>query len=130
MPKDHFKIADVTPLSAVPNRGKVHIIGVAGVAMGQLAVALAEKDYSVSGSDKRFYEPMGSFLKNSPVQLFDGYQAENVPQDVDLVVIGNAVSYGHPEVAVVEEAGIPYTCFPQALAETVIDGKQTKEMEK
>ena len=125
MPKDYFAVERTSTLSDLPDNAAIHLIGVAGVAMGQLAVALADKGYRVSGSDKAFYEPMGSFLRNSSVQLCDGYAAENVPTDVDLVVIGNAVSYGHPEVAVVEERNLPYTCFPKLLYESLISGKRS-----
>jgi UDP-N-acetylmuramate: L-alanyl-gamma-D-glutamyl-meso-diaminopimelate ligase len=122
MPKDFFSVDKITSLSSLRAGAKIHVIGVAGVAMAQLAVLLSEKGYVVSGSDKEFYEPMGSFLRSSKVNLLQGYSAQNVPADVDLVVIGNAVSYGHPEVAVCEEKNIPYTCFPAALFEGVIKG--------
>lgn len=125
MAKDYFSVENTTSLTEIKEGGKIHIIGVAGVAMGQLAVALATRGYDISGSDKRFYEPMGSFLRSSPVTLCEGYRAENVPADVDLVVIGNAISYGHEEVAVVEERDLPYSCFPQMLFEAVIAGKHS-----
>jgi UDP-N-acetylmuramate: L-alanyl-gamma-D-glutamyl-meso-diaminopimelate ligase len=122
MPKEFFSVNKITPLSGLRRGAKIHVIGVAGVAMAQLAVLLSEKGYDVSGSDKEFYEPMGSFLRSSKVKLLEGYSAQNVPADVDLVVIGNAVSYGHPEVGVCEERDLPYTCFPAALYESVIKG--------
>ncbi|NLF25326.1 MAG: hypothetical protein GX589_06675 [Deltaproteobacteria bacterium] len=123
MPKDYFQIQNTTSLSQVPPGGKIHIIGVCGVAMGQLAVALAEKGYRISGSDKEFYEPMGSFLKHAKISLCRGYAASNVPADCDLVIIGNAISYGHPEVDQIEQRHLPYNCFPKALYELAIQGK-------
>jgi UDP-N-acetylmuramate: L-alanyl-gamma-D-glutamyl-meso-diaminopimelate ligase len=125
MPKSHFSIDRVTSLTSVPKGGRIHVVGVAGVAMAQLAVELAKQGFLVSGSDKDFYEPMGSFLRNSSVTLFKGYAATNVPPSVDLVVIGNAVSYENVEVAVVEERNLPYTCFPRMLHETIIEGKRS-----
>lgn len=122
MPKEYFNLKNISSLSSVKPGGKIHVIGVAGVAMAQLAVLLSEKGFNVSGSDKEFYEPMGSYLRSSSVKLCQGYAASNIPVDVDLVVIGNAVSYGHPEVAVVEGQELPYTCFPAALHEAVIKG--------
>jgi UDP-N-acetylmuramate: L-alanyl-gamma-D-glutamyl-meso-diaminopimelate ligase len=122
MPKEYFSVERISSLSSVKPGGKIHVIGVSGVAMAQLAVLLSEQGYQVSGSDKEFYEPMGSFLRSSKVSLCQGYHAQNMPADVGLVVIGNAVSYGHPEVAVCEEKKLPYTCFPAALYEAVIKG--------
>jgi len=93
--------------------------------MAQLAVELTKQGFQVSGSDKDFYEPMGTFLRNSSVTLFQGFSGDNLSQLVDLVVIGNAVSYGNVEVKAVEERGIPYTCFPRLLEETIITGKRS-----
>jgi UDP-N-acetylmuramate: L-alanyl-gamma-D-glutamyl-meso-diaminopimelate ligase len=125
MAKSDFTIREVTPLTVVPKGGRIHVIGVAGVAMAQLAVELSKQGYSVSGSDKDFYEPMGSLLRNSAVTLLKGYAAENIPPSVDLVVIGNAVSYENREVGAVEGRKLPYTCFPKILHESIIAGKHS-----
>jgi len=123
MPPDYFKVQNMTSLSELSPDASIHFIGVCGVAMGQLAASLAESGYTVSGSDKEFYEPMGSFLENSLVRLLRGYSASNVPEGVDLVVIGNSISYGHEEGEVIEQKQLPDTCFPKLLHETVIRGK-------
>src|SRR5688572_29113388 len=123
MPKDFFSIAATTSLSQVPAGSKIHVIGVCGVAMAQLSQVLAQRGFKVSGSDKEFYEPMKSLLARSAVETRTGYGAENVPLDAKLVVIGNAISYGNPEVDVVEQHNLPYTCFPKILQEVLIAGK-------
>jgi UDP-N-acetylmuramate: L-alanyl-gamma-D-glutamyl-meso-diaminopimelate ligase len=122
MPKEYFSVKNISSLASLKPGARIHVIGVAGVAMAQLAILLTDQGFNVSGSDKEFYEPMGGLLKKSKVQLFEGYSASNISSDVDLVVIGNAVSYGHPEVAICEERVLPYTCFPAALYEAVIKG--------
>lgn len=125
MPKSHFTVDNTTSLDSIPRGARIHVIGVAGVAMAQLAVELTKQGFVVSGSDKDFYEPMGSLLRSSAVTLHQGYKRENVPESVDLVVIGNAISYGNPEVDVVEERNLRYTCFPKILHETIISGKRS-----
>lgn len=125
MPKDFFSVANTTSLHSLSKGSKIHVIGVCGVAMAQTAVALAQRGFKVSGSDKEFYEPMKSLLASSLVETHSGYQSENVPLDADLVVIGNAISYGNPEVDVVEQHGLPYTCFPKILQEVAISGKHS-----
>lgn len=125
MPKDFFSVDAITSLSSIPESSRIHVIGVCGVAMAQLAIALAERGYVVSGSDKDFYEPMKSLLEGSSVEINRGYCEENVPLDAKLVVIGNAISYGNPEVDVVERESLPYTCFPKLLQETAIAGKHS-----
>jgi UDP-N-acetylmuramate: L-alanyl-gamma-D-glutamyl-meso-diaminopimelate ligase len=124
--KEWFSRERMTALSALASgSGSIHVIGVSGVAMAQMAVALSSRGFSVTGSDKEFYEPMGSFLRRSSVALKHGYAAENVPERCDLVLIGNAVSYGHPEVEVVERLGLPYTIFPKLLFDMCIEGRHS-----
>jgi len=125
MPKDFFSVANTTSLHSLKSGAKIHVIGVCGVAMAQIATSLCDRGFIVSGSDKEFYEPMKSLLANSAVKTESGYKRENVPTDVDLVVIGNSISYGNPEVDVVEELNLPYTCFPKILQEVAIAGKHS-----
>ncbi len=122
MPKEYFQLENCKSLSELSSTASIYFMGIAGVAMGQLAVAMNKAGYRVSGSDKAFYEPMGSFLKASGLSLFEGYSSENIPADVDLVVIGNAISYGHPEVERVEKEGLSYTCFAKLLSEFLVSG--------
>jgi UDP-N-acetylmuramate: L-alanyl-gamma-D-glutamyl-meso-diaminopimelate ligase len=125
MPKDFFAVSRTRSLHTLAPGSKIHVIGVCGVAMAQLAVSLAERGYQVSGSDKEFYEPMRSLLATSPVETKTGYIAEHVPLDAALVVIGNAISYGNPEVDVIEQKNLSYTCFPKILQEVAISGKHS-----
>lgn len=125
MTKEHFSVANTKSLHSLHKGAKIHVIGVCGVAMAQIAVALADRGFSVSGSDKEFYEPMKSLLERSAVRTFTGYHESNLPLDSDLVVIGNSISYGNPEVSVVEEKNLPYTCFPKILQEIAISGKHS-----
>jgi len=125
MPKDFFSVANTTSLHSLHSGAKIHVIGVCGVAMAQIAVAITERGFTVTGSDKEFYEPMKSLLAKSAVKTCVGYQRDNVPPDADLVVIGNSISYGNPEVDVVEEKNLPYTCFPKILQEVAIAGKHS-----
>ncbi|HDP80979.1 MAG TPA: UDP-N-acetylmuramate--alanine ligase, partial [Spirochaetes bacterium] len=71
--------------------------GIGGVAMGSLAGMFAKRGYRVSGSDENLYPPMSDRLREWGIPVFEGYAAANVG-DPDLVVIGNAVGRGNPEV--------------------------------
>jgi UDP-N-acetylmuramate: L-alanyl-gamma-D-glutamyl-meso-diaminopimelate ligase len=125
MAKDYFSIQNTTSLNSLKKGDRIHVIGVCGVAMAQLAITLNEIGFSVSGSDKEFYQPMKSILSRSAVSILQGYKRENVPRDAALVVIGNSISYGNPEVTVVEELALKYTFFPKLLAEIVISGRHS-----
>lgn len=117
---NYFRLNGTILVSAIPQGGSIHVIGVAGVAMAQLAIELSNRGYVVSGSDQSFYEPTGSLLRASSVHMREGYRAENIPAGCELVIIGNALSVHNDEVQEVKRRGIPFSLFPQALHETVI----------
>ncbi len=85
--------------------------------MSALAGLLCDKGYSVSGSDQAVYPPTSDTLTQLGISVMTPYSAENVPSDADLVVIGNAMSRGHPEVEAVLEMGIRYRSLPEVLRE-------------
>jgi len=101
----------------------IHILGICGTFMGGLAVIARQLGYEVSGSDQNVYPPMSTQLQQQGIQLMDGYRAENLDGDPDLVIIGNALSRGNPEVEAVLNKGLNYVSGPQWLAEHVLHDK-------
>ncbi len=91
----------------------VHLIGICGTAMATVAVLLKQRGVLISGSDKNFYPPMSEVLFDSGIEVVVGYRKENIPDDADLVVIGNSVSRGNPEVEYVLEMGLRYCSLPE-----------------
>ena len=91
--------------------------------MGGLAVIARQLGYEVSGSDQNVYPPMSTQLQQQGIQLMDGYRAENLDSNPDLVIIGNALSRGNPEVEEVLNKGLNYVSGPQWLAEHVLHDK-------
>jgi len=91
--------------------------------MGGLAVIARGLGYEVSGSDQNVYPPMSTQLEEQGIHLMEGYKAENLAGKPDLVVIGNALSRGNPEVEAVLNQGIRYISGPQWLAEHVLYNK-------
>lgn len=116
----YFDVSGVTELKSLKVGQKIHIIGICGVAMGQLGLALADLGYVISGSDKEFYDPMASLLRESSISLFSCYDEKNIPDDVSLVIIGNSVSADNPEVQYVERHKLNYSCFPSCLADLLV----------
>ncbi|WP_163559996.1 UDP-N-acetylmuramate:L-alanyl-gamma-D-glutamyl-meso-diaminopimelate ligase [Halomonas sp. NO4] len=102
----------------------LHILGICGTFMGSLALLAREAGFSVSGSDAGVYPPMSTQLAEAGIALHDGYSAANLEPRPDLVVIGNALSRGNPEVEAVLDAGLPYVSGPQWLAERVLPGRR------
>ncbi|TFH88263.1 UDP-N-acetylmuramate:L-alanyl-gamma-D-glutamyl-meso-diaminopimelate ligase [Billgrantia azerbaijanica] len=102
----------------------LHILGICGTFMGSLALLAREAGFTVSGSDAGVYPPMSTQLAEAGIALGDGYSPANLEPRPDLVVIGNALSRGNPEVEAVLDAGLPYVSGPQWLAEHVLPGRR------
>ena len=101
---------------------KVHLSGIAGTAMASLAGLLRERGHPVTGSDQDVYPPMSTQLEALGIPIRSPYREENVPADADLVVVGNALSRGNPEVEVVLDRKQRMSSMPALLAEEFLRG--------
>src|SRR5947208_8233238 len=102
---------------------KFHFLGICGTAMGAVAVALKERGFKVTGSDENVYPPMSSFLEGKGIAIMEGYRAENIPAAVDVVVIGNAMTRGNPEVEAVLNRKLLYLSLPEVLKNHFLRGR-------
>jgi len=94
-----------------------YLIGICGTAMASLAAMLKETGWEVRGSDAGIYPPMDRFLEEQGISPLVGYDASHITEDIDVVVIGNAVSRGNPEVETVLEKRLRYVSLPEMLRE-------------
>jgi UDP-N-acetylmuramate: L-alanyl-gamma-D-glutamyl-meso-diaminopimelate ligase len=85
--------------------------------MASLAGLLKEKGFRVTGSDQHCYPPMSVLLEELGIEVRSPYQPSNLPPDVDLVVVGNALSRGNPELESVLERNLPSVSMPEVLKE-------------
>ncbi|MFL6516227.1 MAG: UDP-N-acetylmuramate:L-alanyl-gamma-D-glutamyl-meso-diaminopimelate ligase [Chthoniobacterales bacterium] len=92
-----------------------HFLGICGTAMGAVAAAMKDRGFVVTGSDENVYPPMSSFLEERGIKLHAGYRAENLPNDADVVVIGNAMKRGNPEVEAVLNRKLFYLSLPEVM---------------
>src|SRR6184192_1647220 len=102
---------------------KFHFLGICGTAMGAVAVALKERGFKVTGSDENVYPPMSRFLEGKRIAIMEGYRAENIPAAVDVVVIGNAMTRGNPEVEAVLNRKLLYLSLPEVLRNFFLRGR-------
>src|SRR5947199_6786412 len=102
---------------------KFHFLGICGTAMGAVAVALRERGFKVTGSDENVYPPMSSFIEGKGITIMEGYRPENIPADADIVVIGNAMRRGNPEVEAVLNRKLFYLSLPEVLKNYFLRGK-------
>src|SRR5207248_7843990 len=91
--------------------------------MGSVAAALKEREFIVSGSDENVYPPMSTFLEKRGISLFAGYRAENIPANTDVVVIGNAIKRGNPEVEAVLNRKLFYQSLPEIMKNEFLRGR-------
>jgi UDP-N-acetylmuramate: L-alanyl-gamma-D-glutamyl-meso-diaminopimelate ligase len=108
-----------------PESRRIHLIGVCGTAMATLAALLKRRGHDVSGSDQNVYPPMSDFLLAEGIATMTGYAAEHVAPDVDLVVVGNAISRGNAELESVLERKIRYCSLPEAIREYFLWGARS-----
>ena len=90
--------------------------------MASLAVLLKKRGYQVGGSDQNIYPPMSTFLRKHEIPILDGFHEVHLQGSPHLVVIGNTLTRGNPEVEKVLETGLPYISMPELLREFFIRG--------
>ena len=96
------------------------MIAVCGTGTAAVARILKEQGFRVTGSDKAFYPPMGEVVKGLLDEVYTGFAEDNLRDNPDFVIIGNAVSPGNPEVDFVLSQGIPYASMPEVFAAFLI----------
>ena len=104
------------------NTEHIHFIGICGVAMSALAIALHKTGYTVTGSDKGFYPPVSTHLKNAGITYYPGWHVEKMTKhgNPDLVIVGNVASSTNPEFLYVQENNIAYKSYPEFVAEFLV----------
>ncbi len=103
---------------------KAHVIGVSGVAMSATAKLLLDKGWEVTGSDEACYPPASTYVEKLGFTFYKGYTPNNIPKDVDLIIVGrNAqldpkVNTEVQEALKLKNAGkVNILSYPQALRE-------------
>ncbi len=100
----------------------IHFIGVCGTAMATLAALLKRRGHDVRGSDEGVYPPMDEFLAREEIPVLIGFTPEHITPDVSLVVVGNAISRGNPELETVLDRKIRHCSLPEAIREHFLWG--------
>ena len=105
---------------------KIYFMGICGTAMGNVALLARSAGHTVEGSDTGIYPPMSDVLAAAGITINEGYDADRLASSQsDLVVVGNALSRGNPEIEwLLESRNIRFTSLPALLAETVLTDRQ------
>ena len=103
----------------------IHLIGICGTAMASLAGMLKQRGFRVTGSDAAAYPPMSDFLAELGIAVAQPFDARNLEPRPDLVVVGNAMSRGNPEVEwLLDSRALPFTSLPAMLHKFVLQRRR------
>ncbi len=92
--------------------------------MGSIALLARAAGHQVSGTDNNVYPPMSDLLSASGISLSSPYTADNIPDDAELIIVGNAnLPRGNPAVEHVLNSGIPYTSGAEWLGRYLLADK-------
>ncbi|MCZ2299299.1 MAG: Mur ligase domain-containing protein [Chitinophagales bacterium] len=104
---------------------KVHFTSIGGSVMHQLAIALKNKNYTVTGTDDEIFEPAKSNLQNEGLlPTKTGWQPELITKDVDAVILGMHAKADNPEIAKAKELGLKIYSFPEYIFQESINKKR------
>jgi len=79
----------------------------------------------VRGSDQNVYPPMSDFLEAEGIRTLSGFSAEHITADIDLVVVGNAISRGNAELEAVLEKKLRYCSLPEVVRDHFLWGSRS-----
>src|SRR6201986_2760743 len=108
-----------------PPRKHIHLSGICGTAMASLAGLLKLEGHRITGSDKAAYPPMSDLLRELGIPVLEPYAESNLDSKPDLVVVGNALSRGNPEIERVLDERIPFTSMAALLREEFLTGRES-----
>ncbi len=103
---------------------RVHFSGIGGAAMVAGARLAIEAGCEVRGSDNLLYPPTSEMVAALGVQISEGYRPDNLDWEPDLVVIGNALSRGNPEVEAALDRKLHYVSLAEWLKDAVLRARR------
>ena len=97
---------------------RTHFIAIGGAAMHNLALALHNKGYQVTGSDDAIFEPSKSRLEKKgllPAEM--GWFPEKITSDIEAIILGMHAKADNPELLKAQELGLKIYSYPEFLYE-------------
>jgi UDP-N-acetylmuramate: L-alanyl-gamma-D-glutamyl-meso-diaminopimelate ligase len=93
--------------------------------MAPLAGMLRERGFRVTGSDSGVYPPASTLLESLGISFFHSFDAAHLEPAPDLVVVGNIIARGNPELEEVLDRKLPYRSMPEILEEEFLPGRHS-----
>ena len=97
---------------------KIHFIAIGGSAMHNLAIALHQKGYEITGSDDTIHDPSKSRLEKYGLlpETF-GWFPEKISGELDAIILGMHAKKDNPELLKAQELGLKISSYPEFLYE-------------
>jgi UDP-N-acetylmuramate: L-alanyl-gamma-D-glutamyl-meso-diaminopimelate ligase len=96
----------------------VHLIAIGGSAMHNLAIALHEKGYHVTGSDDEIFEPSKSRLASRGLLPdSEGWNADRIHEGLEAVIVGMHARKDNPELLRAQELQLRIFSYPEYVYE-------------
>jgi UDP-N-acetylmuramate: L-alanyl-gamma-D-glutamyl-meso-diaminopimelate ligase len=112
-------------IAALKPGDHIHLLAIGGSAMAPVAGMLREAGFRVTGSDAGVYPPASTLLESLGISFHSSYDAGHLTPPPDLVVVGNIVARGNPELEEVLDRRIPYCSMPQIIEEVFLPGRHS-----
>ena len=104
---------------------RIHLIAIGGAIMHQIAITSARKGHQVTGSDDVIQEPSRTRLLEAGIlPNKEGFFAESVTPDIDMVILGMHARFDNPELAMAMELGLKVLSFPEFIYENSLNKKR------
>ena len=104
---------------------KIHLIAIGGSAMHNMALALHEKGFEITGSDDAIFNPSRKRLEQAglfPEEL--GWFPQKITNDIDAIILGMHARIDNPELKKAQEIGLPVYSYPEYIYEQSKDKKR------
>ncbi|NPD13830.1 UDP-N-acetylmuramate--L-alanine ligase [Xinfangfangia sp. D13-10-4-6] len=96
--------------------GPIHFVGIGGIGMSGIAEVLLTLGYRVQGSDSKASK-ITDRLVGLGAEFHEGQRAENITEEVSVVVISSAIKRGNPELEEARRRKLPVVRRAEMLAE-------------
>ncbi|MDC0870949.1 Mur ligase family protein [Flavobacteriaceae bacterium] len=96
----------------------IHFIAIGGSAMHNLAIALHNKGYQVTGSDDTIHDPSKSRLEKKGLLPKEfGWFPEKITEELDVIILGMHAKKDNPELLQAQDMGLKIYSYPEFLYE-------------
>ena len=92
--------------------------------MHNLAIALKNRGYKITGSDDAIYDPAKSNLEKADLLPAVGWDTDYITSDIDVVILGMHARADNPELQRARELGLKIMSFPEFVADECEDKKR------